>query len=133
VKCVTQVHLYLWENYNFPCTAFQETLKSEHHFVHISYTKCHPNQTINVESVCRNCVHPISTYVFHFTDFSETHSHSVNICGYQLYQISSEPNKEIYKMWTKFYLSPYVKCGCHFTNFYETVTVEQLFKNSYTK
>ena len=75
--------------------AFQENLKSEQHFVHICSTKCHPHLTVNVENVCRNCVHPLIKCGFHFTDFSETHSHLLNICGYLLCQIASEPNKEI--------------------------------------
>ena len=41
------------------------------------------------------CVHPLTKYDFHCADFSETHSHSVNICGYLLYRIASEPDKEM--------------------------------------
>jgi len=41
------------------------------------------------------CVHPLITYGFHCTDFSETHSYSVNVCEYLLCQTSSEPDKEI--------------------------------------
>jgi hypothetical protein len=79
------------------------------------------------------CDTPWSSTVFHCTDFNETHRHSVNICGHLLYQIRSEPDKEILKMWAKFYLPPEVKYGSHLTNFYETLTVVQLLKNSYTK
>ena len=38
---------------------------------------------------------PWSCMLFHCTDLSETHSHSLNICGYHLCQIASEPDKEM--------------------------------------
>jgi len=38
---------------------------------------------------------PWSRMVFYCTDFSETHSHAVNICGYLLCQAASEPDKEM--------------------------------------
>jgi len=42
-----------------------------------------------------SCVHPLIMCGFQCTDFSETHSQTVNICGYLLYQLTSEPDKEM--------------------------------------
>jgi hypothetical protein len=80
-----------------PERIFKKLPNVEQHFVYISYTNCHPNQTINVECMWSSLCIPHEWHTFFTALISVKLSHSVTICGHRLYEILFERDEKCRK------------------------------------
>lgn len=70
--------------YGFSAQIFMTLTNAEQHTLQISYTKFHPNHTINVETTHRKSFMPYIKYCVNFVSFHGTQYQSIN-CSTELY------------------------------------------------